>query len=191
MTQKAAWILGDQLTLSNSALLAIDPKRDLVFMIESLEHARELNHHKSKLALCFSAMRHFKVELESKGYTVAYNTLSEETSFLSALQSLIKQHHVKELLVMEPHEMATMRVAENLSDQIDIAVSITKNTMFLTDREEFIKKNSGKKHLIMESFYRDMRKKLKVLMEKDGKPVGGEWNLDKENRQTASLESHT
>ena len=34
----------------------------------------------------------------------------------------------------------------------------------------------------MEFFYRGMRKKLGILME-SGKPVGGKWNLDSENRK--------
>ena len=34
----------------------------------------------------------------------------------------------------------------------------------------------------MEYFYRDMRRKTGLLMTPDGKPEGGQWNLDKENR---------
>jgi deoxyribodipyrimidine photolyase-related protein len=37
----------------------------------------------------------------------------------------------------------------------------------------------------MEDFYRWQRKRLDVLMQPDGEPVGGRWNLDVENRQTA------
>jgi len=41
---------------------------------------------------------------------------------------------------------------------------------------------AGKKHCLMESFYRWMRKRCDILMEK-GKPVGGQWNFDRQNRQ--------
>ena len=34
----------------------------------------------------------------------------------------------------------------------------------------------------MESFYRSMRKRYDILMNKD-KPVGGQWNFDQKNRQ--------
>jgi len=35
----------------------------------------------------------------------------------------------------------------------------------------------------MEFFYREMRKKYKILLEPDGTLVGGQWNYDKENRK--------
>lgn len=35
---------------------------------------------------------------------------------------------------------------------------------------------------IMETFYRYMRRSRSILIEDDGKPVGGKWNYDSENR---------
>ena len=40
----------------------------------------------------------------------------------------------------------------------------------------------GKKQLIMEFFYRNMRKKYDLLM-LQGQPLGGKWNFDKTNRK--------
>lgn len=182
--KQAAWILGDQLSLKNSALQQLNSRRDVVIMIESLEHAKELNHHKAKLLLCFSAMRHFRDELRANGYQVCYEELDNGKNFLQALRDAVQTHRIERLLVMSPHEQATVKFAESLSEKLKIEVSLAPNTMFLTDRDEFVKKHKGKKHLIMEHYYREMRKKLNVLME-NGKPVGGEWNYDKDNRQSA------
>ncbi|MFQ3598882.1 MAG: cryptochrome/photolyase family protein, partial [Chloroherpetonaceae bacterium] len=182
--KQAAWILGDQLSLKNSALQRLNRQSDMVIMIESLEHARELNHHKAKLMLCFSAMRHFRDELRTLGYTVCYEELGEGKNFLEGLRTTVKAHNIERLLVMMPHEAPTVRFAESLSEHLNIEVMLTPNTMFLTNREEFVKKHQGKRHLIMENYYREMRKKLGVLMQ-NGKPVGGEWNYDKDNRQSA------
>jgi deoxyribodipyrimidine photolyase-related protein len=182
--KQAAWILGDQLSLQNSALQRLKAQGDVVVMIESLEHARELNHHKAKLMLCFSAMRHFREELRSIGYTVCYNELGEGKNFLDGLRKTLNAQNIERLLVMMPHEAPTVRFAESLSQHLNIEVVLTPNTMFLTDRDAFVRKHKGKKHLIMESYYREMRKSLGVLMQ-NGKPVGGAWNYDKDNRQSA------
>jgi deoxyribodipyrimidine photolyase-related protein len=182
--KQACWILGDQLSLQHAGLKLLDKRRDLVIMIESLDHAREINHHKAKLALCFSAMRHFRDELRERGYAVSYAELGEHKNFISALESILKAESIERLLVMSPNEIATVRFAQSLSEKLQIDVALAPNSMFLTDRDDFICRYSGKKHLIMENYYRDMRKKFNILMEK-GKPIGGEWNYDKNNRQTA------
>ena len=44
----------------------------------------------------------------------------------------------------------------------------------------------GQKSLLMESFYRTMRKKHDILM--DGKdPIGGKWNYDSQNRESINI----
>ncbi|MDW8466760.1 MAG: cryptochrome/photolyase family protein [Chloroherpetonaceae bacterium] len=182
--RRAAWILGDQLSLQNAALLALNKHQDVVVMIESLEHATAMNHHKAKLLLCFSAMRHFRDELRALGYTVFYYELPCRYNFLSGLQALVSEHGICELLVMEPHEIATVRFAETLPALLGIPVRLMPNTMFLTSRTEFIAEYQGESHLVMENYYRKMRRKLRVLME-NGKPIGGQWNFNKANRHTA------
>jgi deoxyribodipyrimidine photolyase-related protein len=42
----------------------------------------------------------------------------------------------------------------------------------------------GEKQLRMEFFYREMRRKSRLLLNGDGTPVGGAWNFDAENRKS-------
>jgi deoxyribodipyrimidine photolyase-related protein len=188
--RRAAWILGDQLSLRNSALLALQPSTDIVIMIESLEHAQQLQHHKAKLYLCFSAMRHFREELRSQGYTVCYYELDAGKNFLAGLQAALASYQIHELLVMEPNDIATVRFAQALPEHLGIEVRLTPSTMFLTDRAEFIRAHAGKLHLVMEHYYRKMRKHFKVLLTEDGKPIGGQWNFDRDNRHPLNSKVH-
>ena len=55
-------ILGDQLTPGIAALKASDPADTIVLMAEVQAEASYVGHHKKKLALIFSAMRHFADE---------------------------------------------------------------------------------------------------------------------------------
>ncbi len=61
-------------------------------------------------------------------------------------------------------------------------VEITPNNLFLSDKEQFARDARGKKTLLLESFYRKMRRKTGLLMNEEG-PIGGQWNYDRENRQ--------
>ena len=65
-------MLGDQLSDSLSALRDLDPGRDVVLMAEVRDEATYIRHHKQKIALVFSAMRHFAARLEGQGVTVRY-----------------------------------------------------------------------------------------------------------------------
>jgi deoxyribodipyrimidine photolyase-related protein len=53
---------------------------------------------------------------------------------------------------------------------------------FLASHARFGTWAEGRRELRMEWFYREMRRRTGLLME-DGKPVGGKWNYDHENRK--------
>ena len=63
---KIALILGDQLSHSLSVLDVLDKNNDLLVMAEVGAEATYTWHHKQKVALIFSAMRHFDRELISQ-----------------------------------------------------------------------------------------------------------------------------
>lgn len=60
-------ILGDQLTRSISSLRGLDVARDVVLMVEVMEEASYVRHHKQKIALLFAAMRHFAQDCGPRG----------------------------------------------------------------------------------------------------------------------------
>jgi deoxyribodipyrimidine photolyase-related protein len=62
----------------------------------------------------------------------------------------------------------------------DISLQIFENRQFLITQKEF--REQFEKPPVMETFYRYMRRSRHILIEDDGKPVGGKWNYDSENR---------
>ncbi len=60
--------------------------------------------------------------------------------------------------------------------------------MFLTSRDEFKNYLKNTKKPFMANFYKINRKKLNILMKKDGTPKGEKWSFDDENRK--KLPSH-
>lgn len=68
-------VFGDQLNHTGAALRDADSARDVVVMVEAAAKARERPYHKRKLALLYSAMRHFADELRARGFVVDYIVL--------------------------------------------------------------------------------------------------------------------
>jgi deoxyribodipyrimidine photolyase-related protein len=55
--------------------------------------------------------------------------------------------------------------------------------MFLTSRDEFKSYLSKNKRPFMANFYKIVRSKLNILMNKDGTPKGKKWSFDEDNRK--------
>lgn len=181
------FIFGDQLDHHLSTLHAINKKSDIVFMCEVMEELTHVKHHKHKIVFVLSAMRHFADELRMNGIKVHYvkfddgdNTGTFDGELARAIQ-VIKPDTVT---LTEPSEY---RIKEKISvwrSNLHIPINILPDTRFLITPEEFAAWITDKKQLRMEYFYRFMRKKYNILMDKRGEPLGGKWNFDKENRQS-------
>ncbi len=173
------FILGDQLSHNISSLQNCNKKNDIIFMCEVNAEATYVKHHPKKIALIFSAMRHFAHELSEKGFAVDYVKLDEENNtqcFAKELQRALKRHQPDKVIVSHPGEYRVLKLLES-------HCTIIPDDRFLCSTVEFENWAKNKKQLRLEFFYREMRKKYNILV-KNGKPIGGRWNYDQENRET-------
>ena len=157
-----------------------EPGETRVLMIEARSIATALPHHKQKLALVFSAMRHFARSLVERGFEVAY---LEAADFSDGISTYLSQHEGARIDVMAPTDWG---VGDELVDAAQRAggyVDIVENEIWLTTDNEFDAWAEGRNSLRLEYFYRSMRAARGWLMV-EGKPAGGKWNYDADNRQT-------
>lgn len=184
-------VLGDQLSRSLSALRDIDPACDIVLMVEVQEELTYVRHHKQKIVLVLSAMRHFAAALREEGIMVDYVELDDEGntgSFNGELARAVDRHAVERVIVTEPSEWRVQEMVESWGDAFEVAVELREDDRFLCGRGEFAAWAAGRTSLRMEHFYRVMRRKTGWLMH-DDQPEGGKWNYDVENRK-ALPENH-
>jgi deoxyribodipyrimidine photolyase-related protein len=187
MQKTLHFIFGDQLSLSLSSLRHFDKNRDVILMCEVMEEASYVWHHPKKIALIFSAMRHFALELKGLGYEVDYVKLDDEKnsgSFDGELQRAISRYNPQKIIITEPSEYRVLDKVLKWQELYKIPVEIFDDARFLCSKIEFRKWARNKKELRLEFFYREMRKKYKILVDTDLKPLAGRWNFDAENRKT-------
>jgi deoxyribodipyrimidine photolyase-related protein len=177
MPGTTAWVLADQLTLSNPAL----DGADRVLVVQSAGALRVKRFHRQKLHLVLVAMRHFARELEHRGVAVDY---VRAESLASGLRRHVRTHRPKRVLLMAPKSAAGRATLANLP-----RVQLLRDAMFLTELEEFSRWAEPRGRLVMEDFYRDQRRRLGLLMDGD-QPAGGRWNFDAENRRTPAATRH-
>ncbi|MGC6471926.1 MAG: cryptochrome/photolyase family protein [Parvibaculales bacterium] len=178
-------ILGDQLNQQISSLSDCDPGSDPVLLCELRSEATYVRHHKKKIAFVFSAMRHFAEELSHQGHLVKYVTYDDPENtggFTGEVARHVENLGCDRVVVTEAGEYRLMEEMRSWRDTLGVPVEIRPDDRFLATHEEFRDWASGRKSLQMEFFYRTMREKHDVLMT-GGKPVGGKWNYDAENRK--------
>jgi deoxyribodipyrimidine photolyase-related protein len=160
-------ILGDQLDRDSAVLAEIDPARDIVLMIEAREESRRVWSHKARSALFLAAMRHHADWLRAQRYRVDYIDIHqpEADSFASALQARLGRHRPDRLRMVEAGEHG-----------------VESTIAMLCSRAAFAEWRSGRRTLLLEHFYRWMRRRHRILID-DGQPVGGQWNFDAKNRR--------
>ena len=156
-------------------------------MVEVVEEATYVRHHKKQIAFLFSAMRHFAEDLRQQGWRIDYVKLDaadNSGSFTGEVARAMDRFASEAIIVTEPGEWRVRVAMEAWQDKFSIPVNIREDDRFIATHAEFRAWAEGRKQLRMEYFYRDMRRKTGLLMDGD-QPEGGKWNYDADNRKAA------
>jgi deoxyribodipyrimidine photolyase-related protein len=177
-------VLGDQLSDRLSSLNYLEPE-DVVLMVEVWSEASYVKHHKQKIALVFSAMRHFADELQANGRSVIYVSLTDPEntqSLTSEVERHQRSHRFTEWVLTEPGEWRLKEAFDELKAALPVPLQIVHDDRFICSHDEFQAFLKGRKQPRMEHFYRKIRQSTGILME-GGEPIGGQWNFDHDNRK--------
>lgn len=190
MSKTLRLILGDQLNYQHSWFTENTNTETTFVLMEMRQETDYAQHHIQKVVAFFVAMRSFAQFLKTKGFEVIYLTLDaaeNEQTIPKNIEKLIAKHSFQKFEYLLPDEYRLDEQLKTFCQKLNVkgietAVSDTEH--FLTERLHIRNFFEGKKTYLMESFYRTMRKKYRLLMEADGKkPLTGKWNYDNENRK--------
>ncbi|MBL8202378.1 MAG: cryptochrome/photolyase family protein [Chromatiales bacterium] len=174
-------ILGDQLDLGAAVLRDADPARDGILMVETAGEATHVWSHRQRIAVFLAAMRHFRAALEAAGWQVHYRTLDDAVPDLATgLRDAAMMLKPERLRVTEPGEWRVLKLLEAGASALGMPLDVVPDGHFYCDRDGF-DAAAGRGRLVMEHFYRNLRRRHQVLMDGDA-PAGGRWNYDAGNR---------
>ncbi|MFD1720777.1 cryptochrome/photolyase family protein [Amnibacterium endophyticum] len=137
-----------------------------VLLVESVAAFRHRPTHRQKAHLYLSAMRHRARELGDRAELVRAPT------FRSALEG-------RDLVVVDPPSFRARRLVRELG------ADVLPSRGFVTSEEDFAEWVRGRddRTLVMDQFYRWVRQREGLLLTRAGKPLGGRWSYDADNRQ--------
>ena len=173
--KRILYIPFDHLHRKYGVLNGAEPKNDLIVLVESARMTTGRNWHKERLFFLISSARHFAQSLREEGFTVEYIKAATTIDGLKVVQA---QYGQLPIVCAEPSSFRSFKQLQKFG------LSFVPNDFFLTPRPLFAQWAQAQKSYLMENFYRAQRVRLGILVE-GGKPVGGAWNFDKENRLPA------
>jgi deoxyribodipyrimidine photolyase-related protein len=177
-------LLGDQLNLDSAALAGFDAKVDRVWMAEVVSESEKVWVTQMRIAFFLSAMRHHAAELRQRGMKVEYHEMTEGwANFTEALKASVQKLKPQKLVMVEAGEWQVREDFRRVAEELAVPLEERPDGHFMASHADFSAHSAGRKQLRMEYFYREMRARYGVLMDA-GKPCGGEWNYDAENRKS-------
>ncbi len=159
---------------------------DMIFMSEDYDLCTYEKHHKLKILLFLVAMREKRDELTANDFKLEYKSLEETPSprsYEEKLNECISNNNITEVQMYEIEDKDFEKRIITFFDNQNISIKFISSPMFLVKREDFSELCGKSSYPKMAHFYKNVRKKLNILIDECQKPVGGKWSFDDENRK--------
>jgi deoxyribodipyrimidine photolyase-related protein len=182
-------ILGDQLNPTHGWFATCHP--DVVYlMMEVRQETDYVLHHAQKVIAIFAAMRDFARNLQAAGHRVHYIAItSPEASNRMAdnISQVMRHYQASHFAYQEPDEWRVDDCLQTYCAEAEASGQhhsrMVSSEHFYTARLEARSLFKPGKHWLMETLYRQLRTRHRVLLDEAGKPAGGRWNFDADNRK--------
>jgi deoxyribodipyrimidine photolyase-related protein len=139
--------------------------------------------HRQKLMLHRASMKAHAAELAAAGHTVHYIDVPDGSSTGSAelLDQSLPQT-IRTIHLADPADEVLAKRIQRFARKRGIRVVHHDSPNFLSPPDFIEAHLATRKKPFMARFYEAQRKRMNILLENDGTPVGGKWSFDTENR---------
>lgn len=167
-------ILPNQLFEAND--LAQNYKK--VYLVEHYIHFKLFNYHKLKLILQRATMKNYENYLKQQ-----YKCKVHYYEYYEKIEQIFEQNKNETIHIYDPIDHSILNEFNKLSKKYHVDLQVYDSPNFMCDYDTLIEYNNNKP-LRHSSFYKWCREKFNILMDNKGKPIGGQWSYDKNNRQS-------
>ena len=178
MSLQVSIILPNQLYKDHPA---IHHKRP-VYLLEEWHFFNQYQFHKEKLVLHRASMKYYEQFLKAQGVVVHYIESIEAQNRIALLIDKLHTNKVKQIHIVDPVDNWLLEKIKSSCKKYGIKLTIYDSPNFLNTINQVADFFSKKKTYFQTDFYTWQRKSRNILLEKEGKPLGGKWTYDADNR---------
>lgn len=156
-----------------------------VYLVEEYLFFTQYRFHKQKIAFHRATMRRYADFLrDDKHLDVHYIQATEAISDIRQLLPQLSQQGVEHVHYIDPTDTWLQQRLEKGFAQHNLKATQHPSPLFLNTKEDLADFFRNDKHQYHQTtFYKAQRKKRNILIESNGKPSGGKWTFDTENRK--------
>lgn len=156
---------------------------DLIYLLEEHLFFNQYPFHKQKLAYHRATMKFYEKYLTDRGWRVQYIDSASKEADARALVKMLAQKGINSLEIIDVADNWLWKRIRQAAGQSGIAVEELPSPLFINAKAEAISFFEGKKAFRQTDFYIWQRKKHHIMVDVSGKPEGGKWTFDSENRK--------
>ena len=138
--------------------------------------------HKEKLVLHRASMKAYEQYLLQEGYQVQYIDSTDALHDCRLLIAHLAKQKCADISMIDPVDYLLMRRIKRACASNHIKLQVMESPSFLNTLSGTQNYFDTKKKYFQTDFYTAQRKQRNLLLTPDGKPVGGKWTFDAENR---------
>ena len=157
-------------------------KADSVYIIEEYLFFNQYKFHKQKLALHRASMKYYEHYLQENGIKTNYiDATNKQSDIRIFIHNIAANQNVSIQLYDVCDNWLEKRIIETChSNNIEFKEYATP--LFINSKEDLSMYFGVKQKYLHNDFYIQQRKKLNILIDENGKPQGGKWSHDADNR---------
>jgi len=153
-----------------------------VYLLEENLFFRQVKFHKQKMILHMASMQYYRDYLVNQGHDVAYVKCTDDRSDVRILVRDLASSGIEKIHYTEVVDDWLEKRIKHEAERANIEVKRYITPMFVNDSGELSDFFADRNRIFQTDFYIEQRKKRRILIDKDGKPAGGKWSYDAENR---------
>ena len=157
----------------------IAPNR-AVYLVEEHLFFKQFSFHKQKLVLHRASMKHYAGQLAEKQLTVHYIETSDVRNDVRQLVASLVEDKITHIHITDVVDYLLMRRLHTACVKHAIQLKIYPSPSFISERlSDYF---DTRKTYFQTDYYIHQRKQNQILLDEKGKPVGGKWSFDEDNR---------
>jgi len=153
-----------------------------VYLVEEWHFFNQYVFHKEKLVLHRASMKFYEHFLKQQGFVVHYIKSFETQNRIELLIEKLYANNVKQIHIVDPVDNWVSEKINSSCKKYEIELTVYDSPNFLNTINQVSDFFSKKKTYFQTDFYTWQRKSRDILLEKEGKPLGGKWTYDADNR---------